>query len=751
MADKSGKSVPAARVDFKPVHAALISTISDENGAFTLAVPDFMGGELRVSKEGFAPGIKHLSQADATQDLHFILDIASLSDAVIVTASRGTRAVSTFETPASVTVIGSDQVLTAPQRNIDDILRARVPGFSLFRRTSSAVANPTTQGVSLRATGGSGSSRTAVMDDGVPMTDPFGGWIYWSRLPRARVQSLEVQRGGSSDIYGSSAIGGVIGVETRALSAQTLVADLSRGNRDTGDLSLFASHTLGDAASGSWGFGLALDAATTEGYIPVARAERGRVDEAAGGWHRTGEVTLERRFGERGPWGSGARVFLRGQVFEEHRQNGTLLQRNSTASRLLVAGGETMDRYGDVWRARLYAGTQGYDQTFTSIALNRATESLTRLQRVPARQKGASLVWSRYFVNRIIGTAGFEARQVRGISDEIIYDAAGRQSSNTASGGSQESLGFFGSVDVVASQKFRISGGVRADTWRNYRAASASRALLPVPSPTFTRITQYPDRRENAFSPRVGIIVTPLERFQLRASVGRSFRAPTLNELYRDFRVGNILTTGNPDLKAERAGSGELGAFWTDRHSRVALRGTVFLIRLEDTVSNITLTTTPTLITRQRQNLGSTQSRGFEAEAEYRPREEWNFAFSYLRADAEVRHFSANTRLEGLAVPQIPGHSLTFEAGYKSRRFASVTFSGRYASEAFEDDLNSLKLGSFFVLDLRLARALNGWLEAYMAAENVFDREYAAGRTPIVTTGAPRGIRAGLNVRLPSP
>jgi len=751
VADKSGKPVPAARIDFKSSHAAPASTISDEHGAFSLAAADYAGGELRISKEGFAPAIKFLSPADGIEDLQFVLNIAGLSDAVIVTASRGARAISSSETPASVTVIGGDQVLASPQRNIDDVLRARIPGFSLFRRTSSAVANPTTQGVSLRATGGSGSSRTAVMDDGVPVTDPFGGWIYWTRLPRARVQSLEIQRGGSSDLYGSSAIGGVIGVEPRALTPQTLLFDLSAGNREAADLSLFASHSSGDSVSGSWAAGLALDAATTEGYIPVSRAERGRVDEAAGGWHRAAEITLERRFGEGRLWGSGSRVFARGQIFGEHRQNGTLLQRNSTASRLLVAGGETMDRHGDVWRARLYAGTQGYDQTFTSIALSRATESLTRLQRVPARQKGASLVWSREFVSRVTGTAGFEGRQVRGISDEIIYDAAGRQSSNAASGGSQESFGFFGNVDVAAGEKIRISAGARADTWRNYHAAANSRPLFPVPSPTFTRTTQYPDRRENAYSPRVGVVFTPVERFQLRASAGRSFRAPTLNELYRDFRVGNILTTGNPNLKAERATSGEFGALWTDARSRFALRGTFFLMRLEDTVSNITLTSTPSLITRQRRNLGSTRSRGLEAEAEYRPREEWNFALSYLFADSTVRSFSANPALVGLAVPQIPDHSLTFTAGYSSRRFASLTVSGRYASDAFEDDLNSLKLESFFVLDLRLARPLNHWLEAYVSAENIFDREYAAGRTPVVSLGAPRGIRAGLNVRLPAP
>ena len=68
---------------------------------------------------------------------------------------------------------------------LDDALRF-VPGFTLFRRTGSRVANPTAQGVTLRGLGGSGASRALVLDDGMPMNDPFGGWVYWGRVPRAR-------------------------------------------------------------------------------------------------------------------------------------------------------------------------------------------------------------------------------------------------------------------------------------------------------------------------------------------------------------------------------------------------------------------------------------------------------------------------------------------------------------------------------------------------------------------------------------
>ena len=83
----------------------------------------------------------------------------------------------------------------SPALTLDDFLR-RVPGFTLFRRTSSLVAHPTAQGVSLRGVGPSGASRSLVLADGIPLNDPFGGWVYWSRVPAPLDRSdRDTQRG----------------------------------------------------------------------------------------------------------------------------------------------------------------------------------------------------------------------------------------------------------------------------------------------------------------------------------------------------------------------------------------------------------------------------------------------------------------------------------------------------------------------------------------------------------------------------
>src|SRR3977135_1003911 len=130
-----------------------------------------------------------------------------VSDTIVVTATQTKTRVA--DTPASVVVIDSKTLATTAAATADDALR-QVPGFTLFRRTGSRVANPTSQGVSLRGVGASGASRAVVLDDGVPLNDAFGGWVYWARVPRAALGRVEVLRGGGSDLYGSGGLGGVV-------------------------------------------------------------------------------------------------------------------------------------------------------------------------------------------------------------------------------------------------------------------------------------------------------------------------------------------------------------------------------------------------------------------------------------------------------------------------------------------------------------------------------------------------------------
>src|SRR5262245_55402170 len=144
----------------------------------------------------------------------------------VVTATRAPRPIR--EVTSTVTVLPREELERSPGVRIDDILRS-VPSFATFRRTSSVAADPTAQGVNLRNIGPSGVSRALVLLDGVPVNDPFGGWVYWRSLPRLGLEQVEIAPGAASALYGSAALGGVVELVSRRSQRRGLDLDASWG------------------------------------------------------------------------------------------------------------------------------------------------------------------------------------------------------------------------------------------------------------------------------------------------------------------------------------------------------------------------------------------------------------------------------------------------------------------------------------------------------------------------------------------
>src|SRR5438132_1038149 len=205
------------------------------------------------------------------------------SSSITVTAARTTERLA--DTPASVVILNRQAIAASASPALDDTLR-QVPGFTLFRRAGSRTANPTTQGASLRGLGGSGTSRALVLDDGIPLNDPFGGWIFWGRVPRAAVERVEVVRGGASDVYGSGAMSGVVQFIRRRDDA---ALDVQAGSERTGDASLFVPFGRDE-----WNGSIAADFYTTDGYVIVAPNQRGAVDRNTSSRHLAIDGTLRR-------------------------------------------------------------------------------------------------------------------------------------------------------------------------------------------------------------------------------------------------------------------------------------------------------------------------------------------------------------------------------------------------------------------------------------------------------------------------
>jgi outer membrane receptor protein involved in Fe transport len=724
--DQNHAPVVGAEVTLADKSFTVIQT-TDSAGRFTFAGITSDTATLTVRAHGFALLERQWSAQE--KSLSLALEPESLAEQITITAGRAATRVS--DTAASVLVLSHEDVATTAALTLDDALR-QVPGFTLFRRSGSRTANPTSQGVSLRGVGASGASRAVVLSDGIPLNDPFGGWIYWGRVPRESVSRIEVVQGGASSLYGTDALGGVIALLPRDSRESTFSFETSYGNQQTPDASLFASGRLFQ-----WSAQIAAEVFHTDGYILVDDNARGRVDTRAGGEHSTLDITLERLLADRG------RVFVRGSIFGEARENGTPLQQNRTHIRQLAIGSDWQSPGVGSIAARIYGSTQVFDQDFTAIAADRNSETLTRSQRSPAQQLGFTSQWSHTAGGRQTLVAGLDGREVHGASDELVF-VAGRLTSAVGAGGRARSLGVFGQDIIRVTSRFLVTLGGRFDRWRNYDALSASK---PLATPGPGSVTTLPDRTETAFSPRLSLLYKASDRVSLFASGYRAFRAPTLNELYRSFRVGNVLTQANDKLRAERLTGGEAGANITAIDKRLNVRGTFFWSEITRPIANVTLSVTPALITRQRQNLGRTRSRGVEIETEARITGTVSLSGGYQFVDATVLQFPSNTALEGLLIPQTPRHQFTFQARYANPARFTLSVQGRAVSTQFDDDQNLLPLDRFFALDLFASRQLGRNVEVFAAFENLFDQQYAIGRTPVLTLGPPLLGRVGLRLR----
>jgi len=703
VSDSTGAKIAQAEVEFE-FGGRVVRTRTDESGKFTL-VSAAESGTLTVQSAGFNTARLELD-AQPCDDLRIWLEPASLMERIVVTAGDERIPV----TPASQYGIGRREIALSGALTVDDVLR-QAPGFSLFRRSGSLTANPTTQGVSLRGVGANGASRALVMYDGVPLNSPFGGWVYWNRVARVGIESVEVFNGATSDLYGSGALGGVINILTRTTPATYLDFEACGGNESTGAASMSAGKSWR-----SFGIGLSLQALRTDGYVLVPPEQRGTVDVAAGTSDIAGALMLSKTFGPR------VRSFLRFGSFGESRQNGTPLQINDTRITSLDLGGDWSSWDAGDFSLRLYGSSENFNQNFTAIALDRNSEVLTNRQRNPSQQLGFAFQWRRPLGDKHLIAAGVEGRYIRGHSAERFVDAGGRQ----------RSFGFFGNYSLPL-RSWVVSLGARVDTWRNYDG--------------FSNLNLFLDRSETAFSPRVSLLRRFNNGLSISASAYRAFRTPTLNELYRNFRVGNIVTNANSDLSAERLTGGEAGVGFQTLGEKLFVRGNVFWSEISDSVANVTLSTTPALITRQRQNLGAIRARGIELSAVFKPTNNWELASEYLLSGSTVLRFPANPILEGRFVPQIPRHQFNFQISYTNGRWTAAT-QGRFVGQQFDDDLNALPLRRFFTLDAEVARSVSEQVRFFAAFQNLTGARYEISSTPVFTLGPPVLFRAGVRVSL---
>ncbi|MYB19161.1 MAG: TonB-dependent receptor [Holophagales bacterium] len=666
---------------------------------------------------------------------------AALAETIVVTASRAEQELG--QVTSSVSVLSGEELRASASLALDDTMR-RVPGFSLFRRNSSMVAHPTSQGVSLRGIGPSGVSRTLVLLDGLPLNDPFGGWIYWGRVGRESLDRIEVVRGGGSSLWGNSALGGVIHLVTATPSESGPGLSLSALAGDHGVLS-------GDAWFGQ-GFenaSLTLSARSfdMDGYPVVRDDQRGPIDVDA--------FSEQTSVGGRLAFSAGESVqfSIGGDNLSEDRGNGTPLTGNDTDLTSFRFSADVVSGRGDTWTVRGFTHEQEFASRFSAQQVDRSSERPALDQfLVDSEATGLGAQWEGE-VGSGLWVAGAEWRSVDGATNEDFFYTT-QFNRRRMAGGDQSITGAYVQRRADFGDRLTLELGARIDRWQT---GSGSRLEINKADGSIRRDDMFEDREETAASPRIGFLYALDLGWSLRGSVYGSFRAPTVNELYRPFRVRNDITEANEALEPERLSGIEFGAVRYQGGSRLSLNA--FLNRVENPIANVTLASIASSrffrpcgfvpgggSCRQRLNLDRTRIQGLEAELRQRLGDDWRLDVSYLYSNAEVDSAADFPELEGKRLAQTPEQSASFGLEYSNPDVLQARLGLRFVGEQYEDDLNTRPLSSFAVVDLSAARALSSRWHVFAGLENLLDEEVQVGisGTGLVTIGAPRMVHVGV-------
>ena len=752
--DPNGQVVVGATVIVRSPSGGEQRTVTDGEGRFTLDSPP-ASGQVVVRADGFADA----QQAIGAGPLEFTLAPASVLESVVVTATRTERRLGTI--PASVNVVTSEVLKASPAVIVDDALRA-VPSFSLFRRTSAIAAQPTTQGVSLRGIGPSGQSRTLVLLDGVPFNDPFGGWVYWTRVPMLSVDQIEITEDAASSLYGNIAMGGVINIVTARPSARMVQFQSQYGSRSTPKADLFAADR--------WGrLGAAIEASAfdTKGFPIVAARERGPIDNNADVEYAnvTGKVEFDPS--------DRVHTFLRASRFSENRTNAKVGEVNSTTWQAASAGVQAQLPDSSTVSAHVFGDRQRSAFNFLAVTNAATTRNAVRLatdQRVPTNGIGGMAQWTKVFGTRHVVSAGTDYRRVDGDSEEDAYVAAvptvitgvtqaATKSLRRVSGGTQRSVGAFVSDIITPTSNLVLTLSARIDRWKNYDGHNLETSVA-TGLPTANYRDDLPVVTDTVVSPRVAALYHLTDSVTAWGAFNTGFRAPTLTELYRQFSVGAVTTRPNAELGPERLKGGEFGLNVAPVRNLTA-RFTLFDNRVKNPVSNVTLSAT----LAQKQNLGRTRIRGVQSDVEYRITPTLRVTGAYIYNEATVTDGgAANAALVGKALAQVPKHRGSLQVFWADPRVATLALSVQMQGMQYNDDQNvqfipaatlteagydadfGAGLPGYTAVDVTASRALGRMFEVFIGAQNVFDAEYFVQTNPS-TIGTPRLVHGGLRVR----
>ena len=616
--------------------------------------------------------------------------------------------------------ISRDRLTGDASGRVEDVL-LDVAGFQQFRRADSRSANPSAQGVTLRALGGNASSRALVLLDGVPLADPFFGYIPFNAIAADRLGGVRVTRGGGAGAFGAGAVAGTIELASAARRDVPLLAgEAFYGSNTAQEVSASVSPNVGG------------------GFVSLSgKFERGD------GFYTTpdSQITAASVRARYRDWSGGMRAVVPLDAATEIQARGLLYRDTRT---LRFAGADSSSQANDASVRLIHRGAWAIDalayvqtRNFTNRVISATPAKLTLDQRnTPATGLGGKIELRPPVGADHVLRVGVDARLGDGTLYEDAYAASGLVTTRRTAGGKTSTLGAFVEDDWTLG-RLVLTAGVRGDRWTItrgfFREANAAGAV--------TTQTRYGDRHGFEATGRAGALFHASDAIALRTAAYTGFRLPTLNELYRPFVVFPITTQANAALGLERLRGVEGGIDLTPV-AEVTLGVTAFYNRLDGAIANVTIA--PNL--RQRQNVAAIVARGIELTG-HAAHGALSLDASYAYSDSRVRASGTQAPLDGLIPAQSPRHTGSATLGWGRNGFgASATV--RYVGDQFEDDLQTGLLPAVTTLDGVVTLPLGHRVSLVARAENVLDATVLtrnAGGS--IDLGTPRTLWIGVRLR----
>jgi outer membrane receptor protein involved in Fe transport len=661
---------------------------------------------------------------------------AQVSD-VVVTAARLPPAAA----DAAFSVVRLDPEVLQRSSRLDEALRS-VPAVSLFRRTTSLAANPTTQGMSLRAIAPSGAGRTLVTLDGVPLNDPFGGWVIWSQAAPEGLEGVDVIRGAGAGPYGAGALTGTIQLRERASGG---VLDASAAERGGARASGSASGMVGPVrltASGLY--------EVSDGYVPVRGPAAGAADTPLDLDSRSAAIRADAPLGA-------ANLSLRASTWEEDRGSGLDKARaNASGHAISATAAKAPQDGGYGWRLQAWRIESNFANSSASVNDSRSETTLVNDQyRTPATGWGLNAALRRGAQDLGGGSLewelGADGRFNEGETNErfgLAFTPRGREA-----GGETSVVG--GYIDGSWTQgPWLVAGGLRLDRWSN---EGGFRREYVLATGALTLDESDPDRDGEVVSARLAARRDLGNGYAARAAAYSGFRPATLNELHRPFRVGDDITEANAALRPETLRGIEAGLAFNRDY--VAWGATVFWNEIEDAIVNVTVAEGPGVfpragfvpeggVLRQRQNAGTIGAWGAELNGSVQVSKALSLNAAASWTDAEVDGGTAAPQLTGLRPAQAPEWSATAGLDWRATNRLTLSAAARYESARFDDDLNNRVLDAAVTLDARAEWTLTNQAMLWLAADNLFDEDVEVSETGLGVAGygPPRTVSAGIRL-----